>query len=264
MKFLSTITLLLVSSSLTFVIACEKDCREGVAKAFADKYTPAVNLIFEGLRTLVDDKLFSSIQTPPEFLAAVPIDLLEKALKDAIDAGITTLDSKFQQRLPSLMHSTIFNEDPKFRGDCNHPKRLPYNMPPEGESWTLKHCTDMDYICGNPPSICHFLEKIKTRCANNIRTRLQTNGEPQSGSFYRDLLTIITSQIKATLITTGHGALLDDTATKVVEDAVVQNLVGAMQAWRTQYVDNFCTSEDQLPLCNSWDDEIKPVILSYP
>ncbi|KAG0058162.1 hypothetical protein BGZ90_005098 [Linnemannia elongata] len=39
----------------------------------------------------------------------------------------------------------------------------------------------MDYICGNPPSICHFLPMIKTRIERKLAEQLETTIGGSSG-----------------------------------------------------------------------------------
>ncbi|RUP48454.1 hypothetical protein BC936DRAFT_144540 [Jimgerdemannia flammicorona] len=264
MKLHTPFALLLAAGFITLVSSCEKDCRLGVAGAFADRYRPIIDQTFGDLCEMVTQNLFSKISVPTEFSSAVPIDFLQSELIDSACAEILKLNTKFNNALVWLMQRSIFTEEPKFKGDCNHPKRLPYAMPPKGQNWTLEHCAAMDYICGNPPSVCHFLKEIKDRLVTNIRSRLQTNADLQSGSYFRNLVNVLTTRIKSTLSATGHGALIDDTTTKIVEDGVLQNLLRIMQDWIEHSVNEFCTSDDLDSQCNSWDDEIKPLILMWP
>lgn len=77
------------------------------------------------------------------------------------------------------MFDTIFADEPKFKGDCNEPHRV--DQPSLGVNWTMADCHAMDYICGNPPSICHFMPMIKTRIERKLASQLEMKVGGSSG-----------------------------------------------------------------------------------
>jgi hypothetical protein len=137
----STLTLVALAAA-TLVSGCEPPCRRGVAKAFADSYAPVVQETVLQLNTNLKVSLFESTSAPVQITSVVP----ESAIQDAVHGAVKkTLDDYLGRRvtdntLEKGIYNTMFNEQDPFKGDCNHPKRLTRNMPPEGESWTLEEC----------------------------------------------------------------------------------------------------------------------------
>lgn len=160
MIFRGTLVSLLLCSLISVVFGCEPQCRKGVAHAFAEFYTPVVQLAVDGLQDTFSSTLFN-VTVPQHLSAFVPEDALTASvLGDLSETLKLFVDQATGKPLQDGIFAVMFSEADPFKGDCNHPRRLTRNMPPPGESWTREECEKMDYICGNPPSICHFLPMV--------------------------------------------------------------------------------------------------------
>ncbi|KAI8578745.1 hypothetical protein K450DRAFT_245299 [Umbelopsis ramanniana AG] len=256
-----TVGATLIAALAAVVSACEPECRRGLATAFSDKYYEPIAHTVQLLKPeLVNFKL----NVPSQISAAVS----EQALKAGIETGVTSAINKMintvtGDSLDKLYYSEMFNGPRSFKGDCNNPKRVDRRMPPPGESWTLEECEKMDYICGNPPSICHFLDEIKDRLLNRTRVRLNeySNGD---GIFVRTLDNDVRTAVNNVLSREGAGSLIEDPIVNIMVDDIIVKQLGGMKNWSERDVKNLCLTTDQDSICNSWDDEIKIEILKWP
>jgi len=251
----------LVAAFVAVVSACEPDCRRGLATEFAKRYHIPIAHTLQGLKT---ELVNINLAIPSQISAAVS----EQALRAGIENGVTTSIDKMihtvnSDSLDKLYYSEMFNGPRAFKGDCNNPKRVDRRMPPPGESWTLDECEKMDYICGNPPSICHFLDEIKDRLLNRTRVRL-TDYSTSDGVFARALANDVRNSVNNVLSREGAGSLIDDPIVNVMVDDILIKQIGGMKTWATRDVRNLCLTGDQDSICNGWDDEIKIEILKWP
>ncbi|KAG0367653.1 hypothetical protein BC939DRAFT_436918 [Gamsiella multidivaricata] len=223
------------------VLACERECQVNVSHAFADKYQFVSNHYFTLLDTKIEESLFYGI--PVDILTATERETAIKTLKDSVTAAQTAWGNTIFQ----TVFDTIFKDEPKFKGDCNHPHRV--IQPPRGVNWTMPDCHNMDYICGNPPSICHFMPMIKTRIVKKLTGQLQARVDGDDSDVYVNFIapalqTTLTAQPKLTsYVATLHGNL------NQILEAIKNNL------------DSFA---DETLWKEEWDLEIKYLLLTFP
>ncbi|KAF9948970.1 hypothetical protein BGZ65_007680, partial [Modicella reniformis] len=190
---LGVFTLGLVSYLPTPVQACEHECQVNVSHAFADKYQTLSNEYFTLLTQKVEESLFYGIPVIT-ILSTEETTRAAKTFQDSIQRAQMAWDVSL---FPTVF-DTIFKDEPKFKGDCNNPRLV--KQPPLGVNWTMSDCHKMDYICGNPPSICHFLPMIKHRIASKLIVQLHTElDEGNDSDIYANYLkpaldTIMTDQ----------------------------------------------------------------------
>jgi hypothetical protein len=102
----------------------------------------------------------------------------------------------------------------------------------------------MDYRCGNPPSICHFLDDVKQRVLGRIRRQLTEDAAYDSGKLTTDLV----ASIKASNN----------------RDKVVATLIRSVDTWANKNVREMCDTPDQQELCNHFDHDVKLALLKWP
>ncbi|KAF9360205.1 hypothetical protein BGX26_010205 [Mortierella sp. AD094] len=223
------------------VLACEHECQVNVSRAFADKYELLSNNYFTLLNGKIEDSLFYGIHS--DTLTEAEKQTAIKTVQDSVVAAQTA----WANTIFPTVFDTIFKDEPKFKGDCNHPHRV--NQPPRGVNWTMPDCHNMDYICGNPPSICHFMPMIKTRIVKKLTGQLQARVDGDDSDVYVNnvgpaLQTIINAQPKLqTYVATLHGNL------NQILESVKDSLV------------NFADQAQWRPV---WDYEIKILLLTFP
>lgn len=223
------------------VLACERECQVNVSRAFADKYELISDTYYTFLNDRVGKSLFYGI--PEDTLTGVEVNTAIKTVQDSVNqAGIAWGKTIFQ-----TVFDTIFKDEPKFKGDCNHPRHV--IQPPRGVNWTMPDCHNQDYICGNPPSICHFMPMIKTRINKKLTLQLQGRVDGDDSDVYVNyvapaLQTVITTQPKLAL----HIAILHGNLNQILEEVKkdLANFASETQ-WRKE-----------------WDMDIKWLLLSFP
>jgi hypothetical protein len=171
-----TATLLALILTLTRLSeACERHCQLNVSHAFADKYQILTSQHFSTLSTKIDQSLFHGVPataySPTEAKNAI----------QHLQEAVTKAQYAWDVSLSRTVFDTIFTDEPKFKGDCNEPHRV--DQPSLGVNWTMADCHAMDYICGNPPSICHFIPMIKTRIERKLADQLEIKIGGSSGLF---------------------------------------------------------------------------------
>ncbi|KAG0273367.1 hypothetical protein BGZ95_010814 [Linnemannia exigua] len=223
------------------VLACERECQVNVSRAFADKYELISNTYYTYLNDRVEKSLFYGI--PEQTLSGMESTAAIKTVKDAVDqAKVAWAKTIFQ-----TVFDTIFKDEPKFKGDCNHPRRV--IQPPLGVNWTMPDCHNMDYICGNPPSICHFMPMIKTRIVNKLSLQLQARVHGDDSDVYLNyvgpaLQNVITDH--PTLAP--YVAILHGNLNQILEEV-------------EKDLNNFASETQWL---HSWDLDIKILLLTFP
>ncbi|KAF8964853.1 hypothetical protein BGZ46_000711 [Entomortierella lignicola] len=245
MKFPLASTLLGLFSltlSLPSVQACEHDCQVGVSHAFADKYQLLSSHYFSLLSQNIDDSLFYGV---PHLEILTPVESGEAIhiMRDSI----TKAQNAWDVTLFQTIFETIFQDEPKFKGDCNNPHRV--TQPHLGVNWTMPDCHNMDYICGNPPSICHFMPMIKDRIVKKLIYQLQERMDGNDSDIYANFIgpalqTLLQQYTKLVPYTAAiHGNLnhiLEVVRGKLVEFADADQ-------WRRE-----------------WDMDIKILLLTFP
>ncbi|KAF9933381.1 hypothetical protein BGZ65_004151 [Modicella reniformis] len=221
--------------------ACERECQVNVSRAFADKYEVLSNNYFTILSDKVQESLFDGI--PSVTLTYTEKENVLSRFQDWIVSAQTAWDSTVFQ----TVFDTIFKDEPKFKGDCNHPHRV--IQPRRGVNWTMSDCHKMDYICGNPPSICHFMPMIKTRIVNKLKFQLVArfdgfNSDIFVNSLSPALQTVLTDlpllQAYVTILNTNLGHILDSIKEDIIDFA------------------------DDSQWKREWDSLIKYLLLTFP
>ncbi|KAI9261082.1 hypothetical protein BY458DRAFT_439838 [Sporodiniella umbellata] len=237
--------------TFTLALACEMPCRRGVSKNFADYYTPVLQQTFNHLQ----QRLFQAIQTThaPHELSPELFKSLETNLANQLNQFVQ--DDSLKIKLANGFYQVIFNQERPYKGDCNHPKVLDRTMPPPNTNWTMIECEKMNYRCGNPPSICHFLDDVKQRCLKSMRQQLTAYVSTQNGPLLKALIKTTRQSILA------HGL------TKPIETYmanITAALIRSTENWVLQEVAQICNTPDQEEACSSWDHLIKLEILTWP
>ncbi|KAF7723519.1 hypothetical protein EC973_001894 [Apophysomyces ossiformis] len=261
-------SLALIAFFATTSLACEPLCRHGVAQAFAEYYKPVVTMAVDELR----EPLIASMHRatmPEELDHTLPPGPLQAGAEKAANLALDNFISQATARsLENGIYSVMFSENTEyqpFKGDCNAPpRRLTRNMPRKGESWTLEECEKMDYICGNPPSICHFLDQIKARIVKEIKRQLSEHAKSDNGLLIRGIAKNLREHVGAVMAEFGAGSAMDDPLTVNLLGAYVSNAVRAVDIWADQDIPQLCNKPTFNDVCNGWDDKIKPEILKWP
>ncbi|KAI9321552.1 hypothetical protein BX666DRAFT_1903559 [Dichotomocladium elegans] len=262
MFFKSTLTVL--ATMAVAALACEPECRHGVAHAFAENYVPVVRIAVDDLRDTFTSSLFNA--TFPAHVAAI---VPEPVLRNSVSASISEtldvfVDKATGSTLESGIFSVMFSEEKPFKGDCNNPPRLTRKMPPAGESWTLEECAKMDYICGNPPSVCYFIDEIKQRINRRIITQLQGYANHDSGELVQSIIQAVKQTTHAVMYQYGAGSMIDDPRVTMYIDILTSNAIESLDIWASKELLDICVTEKYDHACNSWTEDIKPEILKWP
>jgi len=244
---LVTSTVLLLSTTIS-VNACEEDCRVGISKAFSDKYTIELSPRFKLFNNDINSKLFNKIQLN-KFMRSNKVSPFKKQVLKDLKPAITGLRKSFGKLLTNLVKDSIFNQAPKFKGQCQNPLRVV--QPPVGTPWDPSDCVKQDYICGNPPAICHFMDEIvKPRNVKNVRDLLKTKAK-KNGEFLRALIKVIK---KSTLKFCNKGKATG------LDNLLTANLNALLNAFGKEFGKSFCKGTS----CDKYDNEIKTILLSFP
>ncbi|RCH93684.1 hypothetical protein CU098_009103 [Rhizopus stolonifer] len=260
---MKSVSLLLLAASTVF--ACEMDCRRGVSKGFAGFYEPVIKDSVTNLHSELS-KAIEKITVPTVITQKVERSEVLSDLEDSIENSLTdfTAMATAQSRLAEGFYQVIFNEELPYKGDCNNPKRLNRKMPPPGESWTMEECRKMNYRCGNPPSICYFLEDVKQRCIGRMRRQLTEYASFDNGYLVRSLVRGARKSVYGSLSNNGAGKLSEDAQVESYIAKLVSATIRTLDIWVTEDVRQLCDKPSQKELCNSWDEEIKREILKWP
>jgi len=252
-KFLLIITLttfLLFSTIPLSVNACEKSCRVGISKSFADAYTEQFASFYTELTTGINTFMFDNITFTDFAFTETDVEVIKTAMRTDIDQQITNLQGNLTSTFTSLIEEAIFVQKPAFLGQCQNPYRV--DQPPVGERWPNDTCIKMDYICGNPPSICHFMDQIvKPRNVENVKNVTRIASAP-NGLFETSLVyTVGNSSLT-------HG-LADVDAIRFSELAR-PNIANQLSLFTTDVDANFCSNNN----CEQYDEAIKYQLLGFP
>ncbi|KAG0746142.1 hypothetical protein G6F16_007028 [Rhizopus arrhizus] len=230
--------------TITAVFACEMDCRRGVSQNFAVYYMPVVQSTVDSL----ESQLSSSIQR-----ISIPSTITKQVSDEEILGGVQSAiyqnlrnfvgDDTLKAKLAQGFYQVIFNEALPYKGDCNNPKRLTRKMPPAGESWTMEECEKMDYRCGNPPSICHFLDDVKQRCIGRMRKQLGEYASYENGTLVRSLVRDTRKSVYSTLARSEQSAA--DKSVDVFVTKIVSSIISTLDKWVTIDVAQICETPEQ-------------------
>jgi hypothetical protein len=122
----------------------------------------------------------------------------------------------------------------------------------------------MDYRCGNPPSICYFLEDVKQRCIGRMRRQLTEYASFDNGALVKSLVKDTRKSIYDTLSNNGVGKLSENNQVEAYVAKLVSAAIRTLDIWVADDVRQLCEKPSQKELCNSWDDKIRREILKWP
>ncbi|CAG8485149.1 13997_t:CDS:1 [Acaulospora morrowiae] len=242
---LTLVSILLLTSNSAQ--ACEASCQVGISKAFSDAYTIEIDSIFSKfVKDLSTSSLFDGVKIHTS---------LKAKIVDAITSSIKNQKNNFEGNLVDLVKNSIFNEKPRFKGQCQNPLRVV--QPPAGVNWTLTDCEKQDYICGNPPAICHFMNGIvKPRNVNDINSAFASM--VNSASF----LDTVKKGIESAASNGGlKGKDLDNAV-----NGITNNFQKTLPGFNKTFVEDFCAGIKgrNATTCDKYDDNIKSILLSFP
>ncbi|CAJ0746891.1 10821_t:CDS:1, partial [Entrophospora sp. SA101] len=211
----------------TSVNACEEDCRVGISHAFADKYALEIAPKFNSFNASVNKNIFKKFNVT-DFVASNKVKKLKTGVLSALTKKISTLKKSFITSLTPLIQKSIFEQKPKFKGQCQVPERV--KQPPPGVPWKEGDCEKQDYICGNPPAICHFMNSIvKPRNIKNVIGSLSS----KEGPFFNTLNSEI-KKVTAKFVTNKNKL-------NGLNSALAKNLKGLLARFVKDFKAKFCS-----------------------
>lgn len=71
---------------------------------------------------------------------------IKTVVNKAIESAISKFQKDFSGNFSKLIQVAIFNQEPKFKGDCSKPFRIEQT---KTLPWDTISCEKMDYICDN-------------------------------------------------------------------------------------------------------------------
>jgi hypothetical protein len=223
--------------------ACEQSCRTGISLAFGDNYSKEVDKIFPTLVKNLKDHCLDG------FSGSVSSSTKSK-FNSIIEEETDKCKHAFTGNFAKLIEDSIFNQSPQFKGQCQHPLRV--NQPPAGVAWTMEDCQNQDYICGNPPAVCHYMDQIvKPRNVKNVneslKDRLSTSGSCFSSLTRSLIISAAKSTIKATEL-----------------PSFVESIESNIEKQYNDFVNTFTQEFCKGTTCDKYDHDIKVKLLSYP
>ncbi|GBC05753.1 hypothetical protein RclHR1_06400003 [Rhizophagus clarus] len=244
--FALAFAILVILFSLSPIEACESSCRKGVASGFAAAYTKEIKPFFKDFNDKLTQNLYNHVDLKNICGSTNKANEVKTLIKNNVKFTISKFQKDFSGKFSDLIQNAIFNQEPKFKGDCNHPFRIKQT---KTLPWDPIACEKMDYICGNPPSICHFLDsEIKPRCVETVKNNLIIES--------KDLIKILRNTIKNTAtINNIRGNKLN----KLV-DGCNKNIQTQVKAFTKNFETKFCNNNN----CEQYDEVIKKEILSWP
>ncbi|CAG8440011.1 4989_t:CDS:1 [Ambispora gerdemannii] len=252
MKLLNTL-LLVAGSTVLFTTnpssACEKTCRVGISTTFAEKYGNVTHPIWVSLYQNLEDTALDNVVFPSKKDSVT--QKLRKQILLTLNNKAKKLETNFNKRLPNIVEHAIFVQKPQFRGDCNHPFRVKQPKPPA--IWKMSDCRKMNYICGNPPSICHFLDMIKKRNVKAIKSVLSKEATTKE-----NFLATLSNAVNQTLH--NNSEIIKKSEIPDIVAAVKVNIVKSLTLFAGHYNSEFCKGNS----CDRFDLEIKKQLLTYP
>lgn len=223
--------------------ACEQSCRTGISLAFGDNYSIEVDKLFPTLEDNLKDNLLKGFSGS---VSSSTKSAFNKIIEDETDKCKHAFTGGFAK----LIEDSIFNQSPQFKGQCQHPLRV--NQPPPGVAWTMEDCEKQDYICGNPPAVCHYMDQyVKPRNVKNVNESLNDRLSPNGSCFSSLVKNLIISAAKSNI-----KAIDLPEFVKIIED----NIKVQYSDFVNYFKQNFCNGTT----CDKYDHDIKVKLLSYP
>jgi len=248
-KFLTVlfVTIFLLSLSVN---ACEKSCRVGISTSFSTAYKTELKVFYTELSTNVNIYLFDNADPSNYTTNLENPEQVKTDIRTAVDAEVTHLYENTTSTFPDLIENAIFEQAPQFKGQCQNPYRV--DQPPAGVRWKDEDCVKMDYICGNPPSICHHMDSIvKPRNVLNVKNLIESNSLT-AGPYENDLVNTVVSASRA------KG--FSSTDSQKFGEATRPNIRTQLKTFAEDVKTNFCSNNN----CEQYDTQIKHELLGYP
>ncbi|CAG8642853.1 23316_t:CDS:1 [Cetraspora pellucida] len=251
MKIFRTFDTFVIVCALFFIAeqvkSCEKECQIGISNAFASSYTVEITPFYkdfknDSLEHLFFSMSYDSVSTDPNVIKQVTIQL-DSSISDQIDSLMNT----FLTGVSDIVKNAIFNEDPKMKGDCNNT----VVQPPLGVNWTYQDCILMDKICGNPPSICHFIDLNKQKIYKDLKAKVSDNSK-EGGDYITQISNVIKDVASKNNLTQNSSDYLVKGTSKNVQNSLI--------GFANNFNDHFCSDN-----CTKYDNTtIIPLLLSFP
>jgi len=247
MRFTTIISTLLIGSSLLFssTEACEAACQKGISQAFGDKYGAELKPFFDRFK----NDLASTVLKGVDLGKVGKGSKLQTTVPAAIKKEVDQLKNEFVGGLQQLAFDSIFVQQPQYKGDCNHPKLV--QQPKKGVAWQRSDCDKQTYLCGNPPAICHDIQKIKVRIFTNIQTKL-TQLTSSTGSYFKALDKTVWDAARAAGVSLSNRK-------KFLMPTADANIRASLSKFMTDVAGKFCHDT-----CPKYDDAIITMLLSFP
>ncbi|CAB4402685.1 unnamed protein product [Rhizophagus irregularis] len=223
--------------------ACEQSCRTGISLAFGDNYSKEVDKLFPTLEDNVKDNCLKGFSGS---VSSSTKSSFNKIIEDETDK----CKKAFTDNFAKLIEDSIFNQVPQFKGQCQHPLRV--NQPPAGVAWTMEDCENQDYICGNPPAVCHYMDQyVKPRNVKNVNESLKDRLSSNGSCFSSLVRSLIIAAAKSNIKASDLGSFA-----QTIED----NIEAQFNDFIKYFGDEFCKGTT----CDKYDHDIKVKLLSYP
>ncbi|CAB4402684.1 unnamed protein product [Rhizophagus irregularis] len=229
--------------------ACEQSCRDGISLAFCNSYTQEWNPLFDTLGSNLTNNIYTGLN--------VNVDQVKNLVDTAILNQVNKSKTEFSNNCKDIVEDSIFSKDPKFKGQCQKPLKV--IQPKPGVNWTLSDCEQQDYICGNPPSICHFMnEHVKPRNVELLKASLNDRVS-DNGNFTSSLIKITNNVIT-------NSDSFEKNQTKDFMDIVTMNIKFELKQFAITFNNSFCITDSNSTTtsCDKYDSGIKSLLLSFP
>ncbi|CAG8705321.1 13821_t:CDS:1, partial [Racocetra fulgida] len=245
MKPVRIVDIFVIVCAVLFIVeqvnSCEKDCQNGISKAFADNWADEVKPIYGDFQNNTLDHLFYGISSEKVSDNSTLEKDLTTDVRNSVSDQIESITKTFISGMAGIIKNAIFNEEPKMKGDCNNT----VTQPPLGVNWTREDCVKMDRICGNPPSICHFLDLNKDKCFSDLKANVE-NSTKAGGDYINQIKKTVTDVVsKYSLTTTGSDYFMGKVLKNVQNTLNGLNGLGGLNAkFKTDFCSNNCTQFD--------------------
>jgi hypothetical protein len=247
MKFTAIVSTFFIGSSLLFASAqaCEPECQRNISQAFADAYGKEIKPIFDRFNANIRETILANVN----FDKVGHAFELKQDVSSAVKSTVDNFKTDFIDSLGQLAFSSIFVQEPAYKGDCNHPKLV--KQPPKGVPWKRSDCDKQTYLCGNPPAICHDIQKIKHRIFTNTNTEVSKKAR-NNGTYANDLYDKVAQVARSVGVSMNNRKMY-------LMPIVNTNIQDALRVFGTDFRESFCHTT-----CAEYDDSIIDELLSFP
>lgn len=249
----------------TLTQACNRQCQREIPHVFADKYQIVSGHYFDHLRTQIGTLFFQDVPLGRPIITKAQSEQAIQILQESVTRAQNTWDVSLSRRA----FEAIFEDEPNFVGDCveNIPSdrvlqkfTTPNHKGAGGAPlWTIQDCHETDYICGKPPSICHFLPLIKKRIAQKVKSGLRSK-----------LDTGDDTDLYVNYLGPALQRILDDYEALAPYKAVLHGTLNLIMVGCSEEIDRLGVGEVEVDWVEGstlwkkeWDQEIREKVLTY-